>query len=245
MGMADELLETQNNLPEEEIVTDTPALESAVETEEPSTEVENELDEKTKQGFQRLVAKKDKELEDLRKQNLERSQKLADLERERKERELSELSEVERLRVERDEALSKMAQTELKSFVTAELTNRDLMSNPLAQDIIEAPWLLRAVRSQLPSGATWEQTIDTVHAFLPTYLDSLVVPAKEVVPETTPIADEIPSVPMDTERNAPAPIVNSKRIWTRKEVAMIASDPEKYQKYKPELDKALAEGRIV
>ena len=244
--MADELLETKNNLPKEEIITeDNPSLESPVETEEPSTEVGNELDEKTKQGFQRLVAKKDSELLAERKQREEAQRKLEAFEKEKKERELADLSEVERLRVERDEALSKMAQTELKSFVTAELTNRNLMSNPLAQDIIEAPWLLRVVRSQLPSGATWEQTIDTVHAFLPSYLDTLVVPAKEVVPETTPPADETPSVPMDTERNAPAPIVNSKRIWTRKEVAMITSDPEKYQKFKPELDKALAEGRIV
>lgn len=243
--MADTSLETKNNLPVTELREDNSTTESAVETEGLSTEVETELDEKTKQGFQRLVAKKDQELVQIRKDMEEKQTRLDAIERERREKEMAELSEVERLRVEKDELLSKMTQIELTSFVTAELTKRNLMSNPLAQDMIKRPWLLDAVASQLPAKATWEQTKDTVYAFLPAYLDTLVVPAKEVVPETTPAADETPSVPMDTERNAPAPLVNPNKIWTRAEVQAITSNPEKYLKFKPVLDKALAEGRIA
>lgn len=243
--MADKSSETKQNLTPEENVVVTPTVENPNEEEGLSPKVEEELDEKTKQGFQRLVAKKDKELEDLRKLSEENAQKLAELERVRKEKELSELSENDRLRVERDEALSKMAQTELKSFITTSLTERNLMGNPLAQDIIKRPWLLEAIASQLPAGATWEQTIDTVKEFLPAFLDTLV-PAKEVVPETTPSAEEeAPVTPMSPERNAPSEVTNPKRVWTRKEIAEITSDPDRWIKMKPVIDKALVEGRVV
>lgn len=241
--MADKSLEDKNNLTIEENSDVTPQPESEITPEGLSTEVENEeLDEKTKKGFQKLIAKRDQELKEAREVAEQARVRAEALEKEKKQRELEELDETERLKVERDEALAKAAQYELKTFVTAELTSRDLMKLPLAEDIIESPWLVKAVKSHLPINATWEQTIDAVHAYLPPYLDTLVVPVESAAsnPPALPQEEDTPSG--ETERNAPS-AVTSKRVWKTSEIAKLSND--EYSKLKPSIDAAYLAGRVV
>lgn len=247
--MADTSLDNPNGLTPPENTTVTPGGESTPGVNGLSPNNEGEVvDEKTKQGFQRLIAKKDQEISSA-------SARLAAAEKERdalrkaeQDRKLSELSEVERLRAEKDEYATKFAKSELKLFVTAELEKRGLMKNPLAEDIIESPWLLKAVRSHLPDQPDWDQTIAAVKEYLPTYLDTLVVPDNAV--PTTPVPSDAtpsdttpPTVP--TGRTTPPATPTSKRIWTKTEIDKVRSDTDQWLKYRGEITEAYNEGRVV
>lgn len=211
-----------------------------------STNGDGELDEKTKTGFQRLVAKKDTDISNL-------TSKLEEIQRERdalkkveQDRKLAEMTETERLKAERDDYERKFVKSELKSFVTAELTKRDLMKNPLAEDIIESPWLLKVIKSHLPEQPGWDETIEVVKEYLPAYLDTLVVPV--TVPnapliEDTPIDVVPPTVP--TGRETPPNTPSNKRVWTRAEIDRVKADNDLWLKYREDITLAYTENRVV
>lgn len=238
-----------DNLPKTEIPTgDTPIIENDSGDKGPSIEGEGELDIKTKTGFQQLVAKKDNAIKESERQLAEANQKLQAFEAAKHEEELAKMTEAEKLKAERDDYATKFAKSELKSFVTTELTKRNLMSNLLAEDIIESPWMLRAVKSHLSAQPTWEDTIEAVKEFLPAYLDTLIVPAgKEETPngEPLPNADDGDPTPMPTERGE-APITpGNKRVWTKQEIAEVQKDTAKWLKYRADITLAYTENRVI
>lgn len=214
-----------------------------------STESEDELDEKTKTGFQRLVAKKDQTIQETKSQLDEANRKLEAYEAAKRQQELDEMTEAEKLKAERDDFARKYAQAELKSFVTSELTKRNLMSLPIAGSIINRPWLLDCVAEHLSTQPTWDETIAAVKEFLPAYLDTLVVPADN---NATPIeddnptpVDETPTNPMPSERGEPVVTPGDKRTWTKQEIAEIQKDSLKWLKYRDAITQAYNEGRVV
>lgn len=246
--MADTSLDKHDNVPEEEIVIDTPVSDRENGDKGLSTKEDNEVDEKTKQGFQRLIAKKDQDLSKAQLAIEEANQKLAAFEAAEKERKLSEMTEAERLKTERDEYATKFAKAELKSFVVAEMTKRNLMNFPLAEEIIETPWMLRAVRSHLSVQPDWEETIEAVKQYLPAYLDTLVVPEEKVTPskeENSSEPSDTPPTPMPSERGEPAVTPGNKRNWTKAEIASIQKDPVKWMKYRGDITLAYTEGRVI
>lgn len=247
--MADKSLDIHKNLTTPEIPEDNLEPESDDGDKGLSIKDEEELDEKTKQGFQRLVAKKEQEAKELKLQLEEANRKAEAYEAAKKEQELAEMTEAERMKTERDEYATKFAKSELKSFVTGELMKRNLMTNPLAEDIIESPWMLRAVKSHLSVQPDWEETIDAVKEYLPAYLDTLIVPAgNEVASSGDNLPDESsdnPPTPMPSERGEPAITPGNKRTWTKAEIAEIQKDTEKWLKYREAITLAYQEGRVI
>ena len=236
------------DLPKTEIPTgDTPVIENPPVDNGLSTEGEGELDEKTKVGFQQLVAKKDQKIQESQRQLDEANRKLSAFEAAKREKELADMSEAERLKTELDEERQKRVRLELNSFVTAELTKRNLMSNPLAGDIIESPWMLRAVKSHLSGQPTWDETIEAVKEFLPAYLDTLVVPVGNATPngELLPADGEPTPDPMPSERGEPTTTPGNKRIWTQREIAEVQKDSQKWLKYRADITLAYTEGRVI
>jgi len=239
-----------DNLPKTEIPEkDTLVIENSPGDKGLSTEDEGELDEKTKTGFQKLVAKKDQTIQESQRQLDEANRKLEAYEAAKKEKEFAEMTEAERLKAERDDYAKRFAQSELKSFVTSELTKRSLLTNPLAGSIINRPWLLDCVAEHLSTQPTWDETIDAVKEFLPAYLDTLVVPVgKEVAPNGEPLIpaanDESPT-PMPSERGEPSITPGNKRVWTKQEIAEIQKDTERWLKYRADITLAYTENRVV
>ena len=207
---------------------------------------EDELDEKTKVGFQRLVARKDEELRKLQGQVEKTNQELAKREKLERDAKLNEMSEAEKWKTLARENAEKAAKAELKAFVTAELTKRNLSGHVIAEIALDSPWSIPAVKRNLASEPTWDDTVEAVKAHLPSYLDSLVVsgvkePETQVASTSELKPDEIPE--MESERSAPAK--TKKRIWTRSEIRELGKDSVQYQKYQDEISLALSEGRVI
>jgi hypothetical protein len=248
--MADKSSKNSKNLTEDENLEEEVTLDSeGAESEEGlSTEIEEEesVDEKTKKGFQRLVARKDDELKTLSEQLVEANKKAAQFEKEQRDKKLSELSETDKWKALAEENAAKAAKAEISVFVNQQLSERNLMKNPIAEILLETPWSVPAIRKHLSPEPTWEETIEAVRTFLPSYLDTLVVPLETVSvseKETIEPSQEEEAEPsMGTERNAP--VVTKKRIWTRKEISELSRNPEVYLKYQREITQALAEGRV-
>lgn len=236
------------DLPKTEIHnTDTPVLENPPVDNGLSIEGEGELEPKTKIGFQQLVAKKDLAISESKRLLDEANQKVKTFEAAKHEQELADMTEAERLKAELNEEREKRVRLELHSFVTAELTKRNLMSNPLAEDIIESPWMLRAIKSHLSGQPTWDETIEAVKEFLPAYLDTLIVPVGNATPNGEPLpADGEPTpAPMPSERGEPTITPGNKRVWTHKEIDEIKKDNQKWLKYRADITLAFTEGRVI
>ena len=247
--MADKSSKNSKDLTEEENLEEEVTLDSEGEESEEGLSTENEeeeIDEKTKKGFQRLVARKDKENQTLSEQVMEANKKLAQFEKEQREKKLSELSETDKWKALAEENAAKAAKAELSVFVNQQLSEKNLLKNPIAEILLDSPWSVPAVKKHLSPEPTWEETIEMVKTYLPAYLDTLVVPLETVseseTEETEPSEEENAEPSMGTERNAP--VVTKKRIWTRAQIAELAKNPELYQKYQSDITQALAEGRI-
>jgi len=237
----------KNDLPGGEIPNDNLPPENGGSDKGLSTEIEGQLDEKTKAGFQRLIAKKDAKISELNGLLTTANERLSAYERAENDRKFAEMSETEKLQTQLEEERTKRVRLELNSFVKTELTNRNLMNNPLAEDIIETPWLLKAVRSNLSTNPTWDETIEAVKTYLPGYLDTLVVPAGDVTPIITPPpADNPDNPPMPPERDNPTLTPNSPtKIWTKAEIDRIKSNNEEWMKHRDEITLAYNEGRVI
>lgn len=205
---------------------------------------QEEVDEKTKAGFQRVIATKDRSIKELGKELADAKAKVDAAEKAERERQLAEMSEAEKWKTIAQENAAKAAQSELKAFVTRELTVRKLITHAIAEIVIEAPWSVPAVKKHLSGQPTWEETVEAVKLYLPAYLDSLVVPTGNngQEPPTPPTEEVLP--PMDTERNTPGGSPSRvKRVWTAAEVSALSEDD--YMKHQAEITQAIAEGRFV
>ncbi len=247
--MADKSSGRSKNLPSEEnekkLVTSTE--ESEGDTEGLSTgEEEAGLEPKTKAGFQRLIAKKDRQIQELSQQLDEQIKRLAKLERAERERKLAEMSEAEKWKTIAQEKAAQAAKAELRAFASNEIAKRGLAKHPIAEIVLESPWAIPAVKKHLSEEPTWEETIEVVKRFLPPYLETLVEPESEEAKgeSSSPPAPSETSeaVAMETERTSP--VATKKRVWTRAELRELAKDPAKYMKYQKEITQAFAEGRI-
>lgn len=238
----------KNDLPIVENPTITPPIENSGSDKGLSTEIEGQLDEKTKAGFQRLIAKKDEKISELSGLLTTANERLYDYEKAENDRKFAEMSETEKLQTQLEEERTKRVRLELNSFVKAEMTKRNLMEIPLAEDIIETPWLLKAVKVNLSSNPTWDETLETVKTYLPSYLDTLVVPAGDVTPTITPPPADNPEITpsMPPERDNPTPSTNSQtKIWTKVEIDRIKSNNEEWMKHRDEITTAYNEGRVI
>lgn len=215
---------------------------------EPLNSDEAELDLKTKTGFQRLVAKREKESQEYQKQLQDKEKELAEARKRLKEKELSELSDTDRLKKQAEELAEENSKLKLQGFVSQEVAKRGLdVNDPLVEILMDTPWSIPAVRRILGDSPTWEEVVSTVQEKLPAYLDTLVARQKTEVKNKTEVlpngnkSDE-DEVPTSTERvNSTTPTL--KRYWTRSEIARM-SDVE-YAKHAAEIRSALSEGRIL
>lgn len=123
------------------------------------------------------------------------------------------------------------------------------MNLPLAEVIIESPWALPVVKSQLSDNPSWDETIDAVKAYLPSYLDTLIVPeGNKSTPNGEQPSDDDGKLPpqVPTERGEPSNIqLDDKRVWTKQEIALLQKDTAKWMKYREAITKAYTEGRVV
>lgn len=206
---------------------------------------ETELDPKTKEGFQRLVAKKDKEAKDAADAAREAREELRKLQEEKRRQKLSELDETERLKQERDEAIAANAKLKMQNFASREWNKRGLKADHDLYEIVsETPWLVPFVRRSLGDSPSWEEVIRGVEDKLPVYLDQLAS-KKEVTPATPELPSDTPSNPSPSNRGDAERQPNDsskKRIWSRKEIAKLSNAD--YAKYRSEINQAMVEGRI-
>lgn len=218
---------------------------------------EEELDFKTKAGFQKAL-QKSKEAEKAQDKELRAKNKEAiRLRQQLKDKELKDLSAAERLEKEAADLAEENARLKLQNFVAKEVQKRELdLNDPLVEIVMDTPWTIPPVRRILGDSPTWEEVITSVEDKLPSYLDSLVARRKEMgkVQETEPseepaseedeeTASATPSSDTPTSTERTVPVANPKRVWTRTEI--LALSDENYIKRAPEIKQALADGRII
>jgi len=209
-----------------------------------------ELTPKEKAGFQRLVAKKDMEIKTYQERLDELSEKLSRLQQLEREKKLEGLTEAEKWKIEAQENARRAAEAELRSLIIAQASTKGLMTHPVVQILLETPWAIPAVKKRLTADSTWDETIELVKTHLPSYLDSLVEPEKEISqPEASnppPQKEEMPEG-METERSGSAK--TEKRTWTREEIKKYLeeaeNDPVKFSKRSEEVTRAFNEGRVL
>lgn len=213
---------------------------------QPNLSTEEELDPKTKEGFQRLVAKREQEAKAERERAAQVEAELEQLRRERKQQKLQELDETERLKVERDELAAENAKLRMSNYATRELQKRGIKpTDPIYDIVIDSPWSIPFIRRSLGDSPTWAEVVRVVEDKLPAYLDTLVSHRGETIeddPSSTPPSNPPASSERksDPERPANSP---QKRVWSRREIAKM--DDATYLKHQKEIKLAQSEGRIV
>jgi hypothetical protein len=217
---------------------------------EPENSDEAELSPKDKAGFQRLVAKRDAETKAEKDARLKAEAEAGELRKKLKDRELADLSDIDRATKQAQEAVEENARLKLQMFVKDEVAARKLdTSDPLIEILMDTPWASPPIKRILGDSPTWEEVVSVVKEKLPAYLDSLVARKKTEV--STPTEgeelpdngeeEEIPPPPTSTERTISTP--TTKRYWTRSEIASM--NDEEYLKHAKDIRKALAEGRVL
>jgi len=217
---------------------------------EPENSEEAELSPKSREGFQRLLAERDKKAKAEAEARLKAESEAGELRKKLKDRELADLSEVDRATKQAQEAIEENARLKLQIFVREEVAKRELdVNNPLVEILLDTPWVAPDIKRILGDSPTWEEVISVVKEKLPAYLDSLVARLKTEV-STPTISEELPDngeeeevlpPPTSTERTISTP--TTKRYWTRSEIASM--DDAEYLKHAKDIRKALAEGRIL
>lgn len=217
---------------------------------------EEELDFKTKAGFQTALQKSREAEKASSKELREKVKEATKLRQQLKAKDLKDLSAADRLEKEASELAEENARLKLQNFVAKEVQKRELdLNDPLVEIVMDTPWSIPPVRRILGDSPTWEEVIESVEDKLPSYLDSLVARRKEMgkvqetTPSTEPASEEdettpvVPpsTTPTSTERTVPA--ANPKRVWTRTEI--LALSDENYLKHSKEIKQALADGRII
>jgi hypothetical protein len=207
---------------------------------------EGELDLKTKKGFQKLVAKREQEAQEARREAEEAKAKAFAAQAELKKKELDELDETERLKIENQEKSKENALLNIKLFVNTEVQKRSLdINDPLVEIVLNTPWSIPVIQGSLGDNPTWEEIISAVKAKLPPYLDNLVSKrGGNGKPVTTPSNGQEPTVTpptADAERGSGGD--SAKRTWSRREIRNM--DNATYLKHKPEIDQALRDGRMT
>ena len=226
----------------EDADTETEGLQSEEETEELSPE--------SKEGFHKKLTQKDKELKEAQRKADEASKELEEIREKERLANLAKMSDTERLQAERDEAVAKAFKLEINHFILKEVTKRKLdVNDPLIEMVIDTPWAIPPIRRILGDSPMWDDLKREVEDKLPSYLDSLVTRKSgetKGTGESTSEESEIESIPtapsVDTERTAGG-VPDNRKVWSQREIAKM--DAATYAKYKPLINKALAEGRIV
>ena len=117
--------------------------------------------------------------------------------------------------------------------------------------IVETPWSIPSIRRILGDSPLWEDVKKEVVNKLPGYLDSLVTRKggeTEGISESTNASEEevknesTPAPSVDTERTAGG-VPDNRKVWSQRAIAKM--DAVTYTKYKPLINKALQENRIV
>jgi len=241
------------NLPNDEPIKGNSTAGGVEDTEGLSTgsEKTEQLTPEQKEGFHRALSKKDQELKELQERLADQSQKLSQLEKERRAKELEKLDESEKWKILAEEKAEEAAQARLQGFVSMELAKRSLSNHPVASLLLNAPWSIPGVNERVKAGADWDETIQLVQNHLPSYLDTLVMPGQE-----TPAPQAQPSTPqpqveeesegMETERSTP--VETPKKVWTRKEIARYleeaVNDRKEFNKRNLIVTRAVTEGRV-
>lgn len=192
------------------------------------------LDPKTKEGFQRLIAKKEREAR-------EATDRALALEKEIKEKKLAELDETDRLKQQNQELAQENAMLKLSQFAKDECLKRGITSeHPLYSIITRKPWVIEEIERSLGDSPTWQQVIQAVEDKLPAYLDSLrFKKGDNTEPNSdTPASDSGSGV--DPERQ---PDPGPKRVWSQREIEKM--NPKDYAKHSEEIHRAMVEGRIT
>ena len=213
---------------------------------EPKPSEEEELDLKTKAGFQKALQEAREEKKKFLEDQAKKIKEIAELRKLVKESEMADMDESEKLTLQLNEKIAENAKLQLKVFVNEEIAKRKLDRNdPLLEIVVNTPWAIPEIQRMLGDSPTWEDIVREVEEKLPSYLDALVSKRGEQT-ETTPTepAEEETeeAIPPSVDRERPA-VTSPKRTWTRAEIAAL-SLPD-YQKHKAEISKALAEGRVV
>jgi hypothetical protein len=244
--MADTSSKPETSLPEDELQTDNSTDGGSEDNEGLSIKETNEgLSEKEKKGFQRLIAQKDQKLQTLEEQLKEYNSKLSEFQQRERQKKLEKMDEVTKWKTLAEENAEKAAKMELKSFVSTELSKKNLVNHPIADLILETPWAIPTVRRKLSTEPTWDETINAVKSELPSYLESLSTPdkTKETTEMETESEEEEPEG-MEAERSATK---TQKRVWTRsqvKEYLESAKDRQEFTKRQAIIQQALTENRI-
>jgi len=239
--MEDKSLEETKTLPEDESQEDTQTDGGNEESKGLSAKEDQEgVSPKEKKGFQRLVAKKDREILKLQERVGAFNTKLSDFEQKDRQRKLGEMDELTKWKTLANENAEKAAKAGLKNFVSTELAKRGLLNHPVADLIMDTPWAVPAIKSKLSTEPTWDETIQAVESNLGPYLESLEQPKTKKVKTDA----ETDLEGMEEDKSTSKPI---KRIWTRAEVKdyLESSDGrEDFRKRQLKINKALTEGRI-
>jgi hypothetical protein len=213
----------------------------------PSDTPEAELDPKSKEGFQKLVNKKDKEAQEATKRAEAAEAEAARLREERRKEKLSQLDETERTKLENQQLVADNAKLKMRHFAAREWAKKNLKATHLMYEIVtDTPWLVPDVRRGLGDEPSWAEVIQAVEEKLPAYLDQLASKNEETPTIETPSSPSGEQPGNGSPQGDPERQPNDatqKRVWTRKEIAAL-SDAD-YLKHRDEIKKAEREGRII
>ena len=204
----------------------------------------SELDAKSKGEFINALGEKNKKLKAKDEELSELQKQLAEYQKKERDRRIADMSEAEKLSFENEELRKQLYQDKVTSFARTQIKQYGLDSNPLADVVASAPWLVPGIREYLTPDASWEEVQRIVEERLPAYLETLTKQAdgaetKESTEKTTKPKDG-DAKPTDAERPAQA---TTKRIWKKSEIAKMPM--AEYEKHRDEIHKAMFEDRVV
>jgi hypothetical protein len=191
-------------------------------------------DDKVIAGFQKAIQEaRERENATAEKVN-EMQAKLKKYEAAEKERELSALSETDRVRMEAERMAKENAELKIKMLVNRLATGKDI-PGPVLRALEVAPWeMVPEVKNEIGADPTYDDIVDALERHLPTYIDSLVVSTPESDNDTEDTPSVEPSaIKVDPERSGSGSTVVKTHTYTRAEIDRIkAMGDAEYEKHR-------------
>lgn len=189
-------------------------------------------------GSDKIIAGFQTALQKSREREQDAVRKLKEKEEEENRQKLSQMTDLERVVVERDEAIRKAnqaaeenAKLKLQSFVGGLIQGKQLPSR-IEQILKDTPWVFSEIQNRVGDDTGWDEFIEIVKEELPKIVDGLVVSSG-----SQPSSEE-QSRKIDSERSA-GPAITRTRTYTRSEIDRIRQDPKEYEKHRESILKFL------
>lgn len=195
--------------------------------------IEPQMESKEKAGFQKAIQDA-REREKAKEEALSKAQQeIAKLKRAQQDKELADMSEVERLAKQLEQERKSNAEFRIKSLINSSIRGK-AVPDAIIRALEVVPWeIVPGVKGDLTDDATYDEVIASLERHLPAYVDSITMPNASV--------EESSDKKIDTERSGAGSSVVKRHIYTRSEVDKIQSSPSEWEKHREAILKQVAD----